>query len=376
MTELARIVRIVVVTATWSCAGAPVGPIVGVGSTDGAADASVASDAPVDAQSPEMQDAATPANADAAIDPPREPQIVVMGLDPIEAIALDESDAYVLTRAAPGTWRLYRVAKRGGVASRLDDFHAETVSLAVDEHAFYVATATRISEAIQGGAFRTSAYGRVVVAPKVGGGRATIFDGLRAAYGVTVAGASVYWLSGAVDGIGSLTVDSIMKGRASGGGAAYVAMKQIGATSVAADGAAVYFTVAGRFDAGKRTWPPGAIVRAPTSAGKPATLATTGEQPRAIAIDDAAVFWIEQAGSLRRVAKSGGAATLVVDKVDRFVLDGARVAWSRGATIAATPKTGGDAAVRWESAAPVTAIAVDAAFVYFAAGGELRRAPK
>lgn len=371
MKSLVGLVCGAVVAAMSSCAGGPAASVAPVVRAE--LDASVAF-APIDAAA--IPEASPPMIVADASDPPREPQMIANGLDPIEAIALDESDAYILTRSAPGAWRLYRIAKRGGVAARLDDFHAESVSVAVDDHAFYIATAQPISEAIQGGNFRTSAYGRVVVAPKVGGGRATIFDGLRAAYGVAVHGENVYWLSGAVDGSGGVTVDSIMKGRTSGGGATHFAMKQIGATSVTADGTAVYFAVAGRFDDRKHAWPAGAILRAAISGGAPSTLAATAEQPHAIALDDAAVYWIDRRGALSRVAKSGGPAALVADKVERFALDGARVYAASGGVITARAKSGGDVVARWESAAPVTAIAIDGAFVYFASGGELRRAPK
>lgn len=339
-------------------------------------DASAARDAAPEAAA-EIPEAGAPIAtvAPAAAPEDRALRTLASGFDRIDAIALDESDAYVLARAA-SAWRLWRVPKRGGAAARIDDFHADSIGIAVDDGYYYVATAALISEAIQGGAFRTSVYGRVVGVSKVGGARVTIFDGLRGAFfGVVSDGANVYWPSGVVDGVGGVTYDGVMKGSASPARAAFFAMKQGGVRSVAVDASGVYWTLTGRFDERARAWPNGSVVRAPVTGGAETKLATTGAEPRAIALDDAAVYWIEKDGALVRLPKAGGAHAVFAEHVDRFALDPARVCWSSGAAVLSKPKGGGDG-TSVDAGAPVTALAVDAAFVYVGVAGELRRAPK
>jgi hypothetical protein len=318
---------------------------------------------------------ASDAAGEASIAPPvpeprsREPVTIATGLEKVVSIALDESDAWVLARAATA-WRLWRVPKRGGAASRVDDFHADAVSIAVDANSLFVATAALISEAIQGGAFRTSAYGRVLAASKTDSTRTTVFDGLRGARAVATDGTNVYWASGPSDVTGSFAYDAVMKWRA-GTAAAFFATKQLVPRSIAADATGVYWSVTGRFDDKKKAWPAGAIVRG--SGAAPSTLTTTGGEPRDVALDDTSVYWLED-DRLARVAKSGGTRASVADKVERFAVDARGVCIARGATIELAPR-GGEAS-RWDAGADVTAVALDASFVYFAAAGELRRAPR
>ena len=319
-------------------------------------------------------DASAPPDAMAATPPP--PQLLAAIDGSPQAIALDATHAYVLS-SRDTKWKLSRVAKSGGSLATLDDFEAASLSFAIDDADAFVGTALVIHEASNGGAFRLSAFGRISSGPKAGGTRRTLYEAIgRSARGLAIGGPYLFWLNGAVNRGGGVTVDAVMRTAKGGGATTYAATQQIGATSIAADAANVYFAMEGRLDPRAGIWPAGSIMKMPVAGGPARAITATAPQPSALAIDDAFVYWMHGDGSVMRVAQSGGVPQSIADHATRYVVDAERVWWIGHGGIVSRPKDGSGDAVRRDVATAPRVLAVDESHVYFADAGALWRIVK
>ena len=277
-------------------------------------------------------------------------------------------------------WKLSRVPKGGGTLSTLDDFEAASLSFAIDDADAFVGSALLIHEASHGGAFRMSAFGRVSSAPKTGGTRRTLYEAIgRSARGLTLGGTQLFWLNGSMNGRGVVTVDAIMRTPKSGGPTTFAAMQQLGATSLAADGSSVYWTLEGHADARTSAWPPGAVMRMPIAGGPPQIVCATPPQPSHVAVDDGHVYWMHADGRVLRAAKAGGPRgdmQTVAEHASRYVVDDARIFWLTEDGVSSRSKDGaGEVDTRIVVSAPRT-MAVDDSHVYVANASALWRVDK
>ena len=144
-------------------------------------------------------------------------------------------------------------------------------------------------------------------------------------------------------------------------------------TEIAADAQRVYWispAPAPNITASSRT--PGVVTVLYQGAGR----------PRALALSDDSVLWIDEAsGSVLRLAKTGGEPQTIATKQAQpldLAIDDERVYWVNagvGAVMAA-PLGGGDAVAIATGQAGASKVAVDRAAVYWEAGGSIYRLPK
>lgn len=193
----------------------------------------------------------------------------------------------------------------------------------------------------------TTADGKVMKAPRDGGGATTLFDdGVTFHQGIAVDATHVYWAAG--NAVKRIPLD---------GGVATTLATAGDATAVAVDATHAYWT------AGET------IMRLPVGGGSPTTLAT-GQGASAIAIDAASVYWPNWAdGTIRKVALDGGVpTTLASGQTDpaAIAVDANSVYWTTESSVMSVPINGGTPVTLASNQPRPMAITVDATSVYFA----------
>jgi hypothetical protein len=181
---------------------------------------------------------------------------------------------------------------------------------------------------------------------------------------VAVSGASVYFTSCSNDGGGS-----VLRVPRFGGSPATLAVGQSCPVGLAVDDANVYVAGLGGSD----------LAKVPLDGGVLMTLASDAGAPVGVAVNTTSVYWTSGAG-LMRVSLDGGAPTLLASgqrSWTRPVLDSDFVYWGDPdlGTIQKLPLDGGSPATVGTAVETVTDLALSSTDIYFADGYTLEKAP-
>ena len=218
--------------------------------------------------------------------------------------------------------------------------------------------------------------GAIVKKPIKGGTPTVLVAGLVQPDSLRTDGSSAYWIAfGEQAGIHKVSL--------AGGAAAdlVISAAPVPIRQIALDADFVYWT----------DGPGGSVLRVSKSGGTPSSFSAALHGPSSIAIDASGVYVVEsgEAGAIVRIPSGGGAAERLAEgqaEPHSLVLTAQDVFWVNGgafdtmtqkqlnAAVMRMPKSGG-APVVVVSADSASALAVDGASVYYAAGDSLMRAP-
>ena len=197
--------------------------------------------------------------------------------------------------------------------------------------------------------------GAVMVVPKAGGTATSIATGQKYAEGMAVDDGHVYWITEASGADGSVW-------RASKDGTALVSLAsgQLAPSGIAIDDGHVYWA---------NYLAPGDVnALAKGGGGAPTVLTSGGMGLTRVAVDEANVYFLNfYGGTLNRVAKTGGAPTLLATEpglVGGLAIDGTSLYVTAGADVVKIEKATSTATILATTGGP-SDVAVDADSVYF-----------
>ncbi len=211
--------------------------------------------------------------------------------------------------------------------------------------------------------------GSVNRVPLDGGAVTALATGQARAKGIALDASSVYFvLNDTVNGM-------VAKVPRAGGSVTTLVWPLADPGYVAVDGSSAYFSVGINASTGS-------IQRVPLGGGSPSPVALGQGWPRAIVVDATNAYWVNSAGSVRFVAKTGGVPTTFTtgQNPSRLAIDAASIYWANfDGEIVTAPIAGGATTVLGRVPGGGRAVAVDGADVYWtvdSGDGQLLQTPK